>query len=94
MTAEEFIDYCDSVKPESEFKNWLLHTKQYEKTKLLMKLFAKLKCKELLEIVAEKAKVIGEIEQHSAFNYVTPDDIVIVDKESILNAVDLDEFIK
>ena len=60
----------------------------------LMKEYAKSKCEELLKIVAEKAKVIGEIEQHSAFNYVTPDDIVIVDKGSILNVVNLDGFIK
>ena len=54
--------------------------------------FAKLKCQELLEIVAEKAKVIGEVEQNSDFNYVTPDDIIIVDKDSLDNVVDLNSF--
>lgn len=45
--------------------------------------FAKLKCQELLEIVAEKAE-----------SYVIGGLVSQVDEESILNAVDLDEFIK
>ena len=42
--------------------------------------FAKMKCKELLEVVAEKAKIID-------FGYA-------VSRDSIINAVNLDEFIK
>ena len=42
--------------------------------------FAKMKCKELLEIVAEKAKI-------KDFGYT-------VSRDSIINAVNLDEFIK
>ena len=42
--------------------------------------FAKMKCKELLEIVAEKAKITD-------FGYT-------VSRDSIINAVNLDEFIK
>ena len=42
--------------------------------------FAKMKCKELLEIVAEKAKI-------KDFGYA-------VSRDSIINAVNLDEFIK
>lgn len=46
--------------------------------------YAKLKCKELLEIVAEKAKT----------EYDLDDDYrVVVNKGSILNAVDLEIFI-
>jgi hypothetical protein len=45
--------------------------------------FAKMKCEELLEIVVEKAELSLGI---SSCNYV-------VDEDSILNAVDLDEFI-
>lgn len=51
-----------------------------------MKSYAKEKCQELLEIVAEKAKV--KVSQH-CFELSEE-----VDKDSILNAVNLDEFIK
>ncbi len=44
--------------------------------------FAELKCQELLEIVAEKA--YAQVEH----------DCAIIDKDSILNAVDLKEFIQ
>lgn len=54
--------------------------------------FAKLKCEELLEIVAEEAQIKQEIEYiHSSVGYGT---VSVVDKDSILNAVNLDEFIK
>jgi len=51
----------------------------------LMQEYAKLKCKELLEIVVEKAK---------ASIHFTPGQVAraIVDKDSILNAVDLETF--
>jgi hypothetical protein len=82
MKAEEFIDYCDSLNETAQFKDYLLSTKQFERTKFLMKKYAELKCKELLEIVAEKAEITG--------CYSSPH----IDKDSILNAVDLKEFIK
>lgn len=49
---------------------------------ILMKSYAKEKCQELLEIVAEKAEI--------SFNRFGEE---YVDKDSILKAVDLDEFI-
>lgn len=45
-----------------------------------MKEYTKMKCKELLEVVAEKAKIRD-------FGYT-------VSRDSIINAVNLDEFIK
>ena len=57
--------------------------------------YAKIKCKELLEIVAEKAKVI----QYSAYIDMPPEKeirgenfVIQVDKDSVLNAVDLENF--
>jgi hypothetical protein len=47
-----------------------------------MREYATLKCKELLEIVAEKA--------YAQVEY----DCAVIDKDSILNAVNLKEFIK
>lgn len=51
--------------------------------------YAKEKCKELLEIVVEKAKVTTIWEGNTSSEYVDYD----VDKDSILNAVDLNTFI-
>ena len=48
--------------------------------------FATLKCQELLEIVAEEAEVKEYFELNYEWTYT-------VDKDSILNAVDLDKFI-
>lgn len=54
--------------------------------------FAKLKCQELLEVVAENVQLKQEIEYiHSSVGYGT---VSVVDKDSIFNAVNLDEFIK
>lgn len=53
----------------------------------LMQNYAKLKCQELLEIVVEKAD--------ARMSYVAGGvNRAIVNKDSILNAVNLDEFIK
>ena len=49
-----------------------------------MKEYARLKCEELLKIVAEKAQVYADEGGYSEF----------VDEDSILNAIDLNEFIK
>jgi hypothetical protein len=80
MTVGEFI-----ANKEVE-KGYLLAdtTEDLKNLVDILKEFAELKCKELLEIVAEKAEVRLGI---SSCNYV-------VDKDSILNAVDLKEFIK
>lgn len=53
-----------------------------EKEVLFAKEYARLKCEELIKIVAEKA----EVEHDWNTSYV--------DRDSILNAVDLNEFIK
>jgi len=50
--------------------------------------FAKLKCQELLLLVAEKAKVTTIWEGNTGSEYVDYD----VDRDSILNAVDLETF--
>jgi hypothetical protein len=55
----------------------------------MMIAFAELKCKELLEIVAEKA----ETKPYSTSTSIDFSKL-IVNKDSILNAVDLKEFIK
>jgi hypothetical protein len=52
--------------------------------------FAELKCKELLEIVAKKAKIVENRSMVNGYDYTER----WVDKDSILNAVDLKEFIK
>lgn len=79
MTAEEF------------WKNNLMFSGSgnvdYEFSEVLRE-FAKLKCQELLEIVAEKA----ETKKEYLDPFLKPD--IIIDKNSILNAVDLNEFIK
>jgi hypothetical protein len=63
----------------------------------LSKDFTEQKCKELLEIVAEKAKIKKEYYRDSNLksNYGDPEiEIMVIDKDSILNAVNLKEFIR
>lgn len=48
--------------------------------------YSKTKCQKLLEIVAEKANIKTE-------NPGEINEILVIDKDSILNAVDLNEFI-
>lgn len=57
-----------------------------------LKEFAKIKCQELLEIVAEKAKaeIKYECSGNTGGEYL--DEWAVVDKDSILNAVDLEKF--
>ena len=57
-----------------------------------MKEYAKLKCEELLKIVAEKAQTKELFVNGSNGGWY--DKVGYVDRESILNAVDLNEFIK
>jgi hypothetical protein len=90
---------------EGILKEWLSQTDQtnlkeghYIVIKQAMIEFAELKCKELLKIVAEKAKIKDE----NGYVYYQPHTFYCngekhetwVDKNSILNAVDLKEFIK
>jgi len=56
--------------------------------------YTRIKCKELLEIVAEKAKIVEDgYEQYDEY-WLDLGGSLKVDKNSILNAVDLKEFIK
>lgn len=52
--------------------------------------FAKLKCEKLLEIIVENAKIIENRSMSSGYDYTER----YVCKDSIINAVDLNEFIK
>jgi hypothetical protein len=87
MTAEEFLEQVD--KSDNDISSII------EKA---MTGFAELKCKELLKIVAEKAKIKDEdndtYEQPHIFYCNGEEYKTWVDKDSILNAVDLKEFIK
>lgn len=85
MTAQEFI--------EKNYHNgcgyWMLDTALQE--------YAKIKCQELLEIVAEKAKVKGNWEYSGGSpkvlgSYSKRFVGYEADKDSILNAVNLDSF--
>jgi len=58
-----------------------------------MKEYARLKCEELLKIVSEKAKASIEY-TYSGNVGEYRDEWAIINKDSILNAVDLNEFIK
>lgn len=90
MTAEELFGehfnglHYDDITSE--------HIENYAKH------FARLKCQELLEIVAEKAKIKTEnnlvYQQPYKFYCNKEEHSIFVDKGSILNAVDLDSFIQ
>lgn len=58
-----------------------------------MKSYAKEKCQELLEIVAEKAKIVEDNDEQYEEYYLDLGGSLKVDKSSILNAVNLYEFI-
>lgn len=58
-----------------------------------MKEYAKLKCQELLEIVAEKAEAEIKYEYSGNTGSEYLDEWAVVNKDSILNTVDLDKFI-
>lgn len=92
MTAEEYI-----VNNLWEIFGKYGDTSQSGEIAQAMKEYAELKCKELLEIVAEKAKIKKEYSRDSNLksNYGDPETtIILIDKSSILNVVDLKEFIK
>ena len=84
MTAQEFI--------EKNYPNgcgdWMLDTALQE--------YAKIKCQELLGIVAEKARIInedGDVYQQPHIFFCNGEAYKNwVDRDSILNAVDLENF--
>jgi hypothetical protein len=94
MTAERILQESYSTKPDIDHPY-----KLYWKEDVLeaMKEFAELKCKELLEIVAEKVRIIEKTPYIDYETKITIDkggNIISVDKGSILNAVNLKEFIQ
>lgn len=86
-------------------EEWLLQTDQsnfkeghYFVIEQAMKEYANIKCKELLEIVVKRANIIDEdndvyYSPHVFYCNGEPHSF-LVNKESILKAVDLNEFIK
>lgn len=82
MTAQEIVDH-----------NFYFSKKElHADVAALMMEYAELKCRELLEIVAEKAKanVLYDWSGNTGSEYCN--EYAVVDKDSILNAVDLKEF--
>ena len=59
-----------------------------------MKSYAKIKCQELLLLVAEKARIIedGDVDNPYEEYFLDLGGFLRVDKDSILNAVDLEKF--
>lgn len=57
-----------------------------------IKEYTKIKCKELLEIVAEKAQASIKYEYSGNTGSEYCDEWAVVDKESVLNCVDLENF--
>lgn len=93
MTKKEILD------------EWLLYTDQthlkeghYQVIENAMKEYTKLKCQELLEIVTKQAKIVdedGDVYQQPHVLYCNGEEYKTwIDKESILNCVNLDEFIE
>ena len=96
MTAEE--EELSNVFRETGFD---IDNKIQQKLVLgAMKSYAKMKCQELLEIVAEKANIrhtfTSAIDGKTAHSYdkifSAESSMFTVDKDSILNAVDLEKF--
>ena len=71
-----------------------LHDFYYEDEEIIvsMREYAKLKCQELLEIVAEKAKMIEDGDEQYEEYYLDLGGSLRIDKDSILSAVDLEKF--
>lgn len=90
MTIKEII----SNRPHGTDEEWITFTE----VENLIKDYSAMKCEELLEIVAEKAKVenscYGIYENEVAtVLYTENEGSYFVNAESILNAVNLEEFI-
>ena len=82
MTAEEFLQGSITISHfyNDRYEQMMCFSDDVQKA---MKEYARLKCQELLEIVAEKAEITKSVN----FGWEK------VDKGSILSAVDLDKFI-
>jgi hypothetical protein len=92
ITAERILQENYSTKPDIDHP-YKLYWK--EDVVNALKEFAELKCKELLEIVAEKVKTKTIYESDGQPSSSFPDfEYTVVDKYSVLNAVNLKEFIK
>lgn len=89
MTAEEIL----KKHLDGWWKAQIGHHPHIENVLEAMKEYAKLKCEELLKIVVENVKT-ENIYPKYVLNEFDEFEHIIVNKESILNAVDLDEFIK
>ena len=91
MTAEELL--------EEDYFHLILDLKGTEvsvgEIQDAMREFARIKCQELLEIVVEKAKTKTVYESNDQPSSSFGDyEYSVVDKDSVLKAVDLNEFIK
>ena len=97
MTAEQYL-LNNRVEVFGEYGD----TSQMEEFAKAMQEYTRIKCKELLEIVAEKAKMAETYYNYVDKKYVTEiiqekefkgeQEIIFIDKNSILNAVDLETF--
>lgn len=84
MTAEEFLENSNIFEKENSF--------YFNDVQNIMQEYTKLKCKELLLLVAEKARITEDNDgQHEEY-YLDLGGYLKVDKDSILNAVDLEKF--
>jgi len=86
MTAEDILNYNESQAYYNQNSDYRIKS---------MKEYARLKCQELLEIVVEKAKIkevdyIGEEEISEKF--ITKHYSYTIDRDSILNTIDLEKF--
>lgn len=88
MTAHEFLDkeYFYLIL---DSRGTNIYSEDIEKA---MADFARYKCKELLEIVAEKARADIKYEYSGNTGSEYCDEWAVVDKKSILNCVDLENF--
>jgi hypothetical protein len=91
MTAENFLQESIEISHffNDEYEKMCCLSEEVQKA---MVGFATLKCKELLEIVAEKAKTKKKYFSHELGGSYQK--VGNVSKKSILNVVDLKEFIK
>lgn len=94
MTTKEII----LSVPHGTSEEWITFTEVED----FMKKYTKLKCKELLKLVSEKSlieetyvsPIDGGITKRLSYAFGTENTEYSIDENSILNAVNLDEFIK
>lgn len=92
MTAEEILEQTFNLY---EYRMVGGVYNQTEEVVLeAMREYARLKCKELLEIVAEKVRIVedGDIDNPYEEYFLDLGGSLRVNKDSILNAVDLEDF--